>query len=258
MYGYIYKTTNLFNGKIYVGQHRAKKFNPNYYGSGVRFSNVFEKYGKDSFTCEVLEWCETEDELNEKEIYWISKLNSTDKSIGYNLMSGGYKIRGIEHSEETKEKISKAKTGITPNRDSWIPTEETKQKISNTLKEFYKTHDNPRKGVHLSDETKEKLRQVNLGKTYSEEVKDKHRNRPAWNKGIPMTEEAKQHLREVNTGKIVKRRTVGQYDMSNNLISTFISCADASRKTGVNRTRITKCCLGYIKSANGYKWKYLD
>ena len=256
MYGYIYKTTNLYNGKIYVGQHRAKKFNPNYYGSGVRFSNVFNKYGKDSFTCEVLDWCETEDELNEKEIYWIEKLNSTDRSIGYNLMSGGYKVRGIEHSEETKEKISKAKTGITPNRDTWIPTEETKYKISKSLKEYYKTHNNPKKGTHLSEETKEKLRQANLGKTYSEEVKAKHKL-PAWNKGIPMTEEAKQHLREINTGRIIKRRIVGQYS-NDKLIATFISCTDASRKTGVNRVRITKCCLGYIKSAGGYIWKYLS
>lgn len=258
MYGYIYKTTNLFNGKIYIGQHKSNVFDENYYGSGVRFTNVFNKYGKDNFICELLEECNSEDELNAQEQYWIEHFNSTDRSIGYNLMSGGYKVRGAKHSEETKKKISISKTGQHPNRDYSCISDETKQKISNTLKEYFKTHDNPRKGVHLSEKTKEKLRRANLGKKYSEATKEKHRNRPAWNKGISMTEEAKQHLREVNTGKIVARRTVGQFNLDGTLINTYISCADASRKTGIQRPQITKCCLGYRKSASNYIWKYLD
>lgn len=199
MYGYIYKTTNLYNGKIYVGQHKSDKFDTNYYGSGVRFSNVFNKYGADNFKCELLEVCETEQELNTKEQYWIEKLNATDRSVGYNLMSGGYKVRGAHHSDETKLKISKSKMGKSPNRE-YNMTDETKGKISITLKEYYKTHDNPRKGVTLSEETKKKLREANLGKKYSQETRDKHK-RPAWNKGIAMSEDAKNHLRNLYLGK---------------------------------------------------------
>lgn len=37
MYGYIYKTTNLINGKIYIGQKKSEKFlGINYLGSGKR------------------------------------------------------------------------------------------------------------------------------------------------------------------------------------------------------------------------------
>ena len=258
MYGYVYKTTNLINGKIYIGQHHSEIFDENYYGSGVRFTNVFNKYGKDNFICELLEECSSEDELNEREQYWIEHFNATDRNIGYNLMSGGYKVRGIKHSEETKQKISISKTGQHPNRNYTKISDETKLKISSTLKEYFKTHDNPRRGVHLSDVTKEKLRKANLGKKYSETTKAKHRNRPAWNKGVPMAEDAKQHLREINTGKIIARRTVGQFNMENVLLNTYISCTDASRKTGVPRTQITKCCLGHRKSASNYIWKYLD
>lgn len=177
MYGYIYKTTNLFNGKIYVGQKRAKQFDSHYYGSGVRITNLIKKYGIKNFTCELIEECASENELNTRECYWIKTLNATDRNIGYNLSSGGYKTRGMRHADSTKEQI--------------------RQKI----KEYYKTHDNAKKGTHLSEETKMKLRQANIGKTYSEEVKQKHRGKPAWNKGIPMTEEAKKHLSEVNKGK---------------------------------------------------------
>ena len=205
MYGYIYKTTNLINGKIYIGQHKAEKFDTNYYGSGKIILYALNKYGKENFKCELIEWCDTQSTTNKRECYWIKFYNSRDRNIGYNVTRGGDGCRIDHHTQTTKDKISKSRTGIIPNRE-YIITDETKEKISDTLKEYYKTHDNPRKGVHLSESTKEKLRQANLGKTYSEEVRAKHR-RPAWNKGIPMTKEAKKHLSELYKDKPSKMST---------------------------------------------------
>ena len=34
MYGYIYETTNLINGKKYIGKKASTKFLEDYYGSG--------------------------------------------------------------------------------------------------------------------------------------------------------------------------------------------------------------------------------
>jgi hypothetical protein len=42
MTGYIYKTTNLKNGKIYVGQ-RSRIFNPKYLGSGMLIKRAIVK-----------------------------------------------------------------------------------------------------------------------------------------------------------------------------------------------------------------------
>ena len=207
MYGYIYKTTNLITGKIYVGQKRASTFDTNYYGSGVRITNLLNKFGKEDFEIELLEECQSEQELNEREIYWIKTLNATDRNVGYNLMDGGYKVRGTHHSLETKKKISKSKTGKHPNRDYTNISQDTKNKISNTLKKYYETHDNPRKGVHLSDETKQKLRKANLGKKYSEETCAKHRGKPAWNRGVSPSEETKEKLRQANLGKRYSEET---------------------------------------------------
>lgn len=44
------------------------------------------------------------------------------------------------------------------------------------------------------------------------------------------------------------------------IIAEFYGCADASRKTGISKTRITSCCLKYYgcKSAGGFQWKYKE
>lgn len=81
----VYKTTNLLNGKIYVG--KDEKNNPNYLGSGKILKLAVKKYGLENFQKEILEYCETKEELNKKEIYWIDKLSAT--THGYNIAEGG-------------------------------------------------------------------------------------------------------------------------------------------------------------------------
>jgi hypothetical protein len=83
----IYKTTNLINGKIYIGQDT--KDNPEYIGSGLLLERAVKKYGKKNFKKEILEVCRTQKDLDDKEIFWIAKLNSVDKKIGYNISPGG-------------------------------------------------------------------------------------------------------------------------------------------------------------------------
>lgn len=92
MYGYIYKTTNLKNGKIYIGQHKSPIFDTSYYGSGVWFKKVFFANGRENFQCEILEECNSLDDLNIREAYWIEKFQSRNPDIGYNLAKGGEQI----------------------------------------------------------------------------------------------------------------------------------------------------------------------
>jgi hypothetical protein len=47
-YGYIYKTTNLINGKIYIGQHKGC-LSSHYIGSGKLIRWAINKYGKRNF-----------------------------------------------------------------------------------------------------------------------------------------------------------------------------------------------------------------
>lgn len=89
MFGYIYKTTNNLNGKIYIGKKHSTIFDPTYLGSGIIVNESIAKNGKENFTVELIEWCESIDELNEREKFWISALKSQDPSIGYNIAPGG-------------------------------------------------------------------------------------------------------------------------------------------------------------------------
>ena len=92
MYGYIYKRVNKFNGKTYVGQHRyiseEVKLDEKYRGSGTYLVRAIDKYGDDAFTYELIDTAENAEELNQKECYWIKKLNTIVPN-GYNVCYGG-------------------------------------------------------------------------------------------------------------------------------------------------------------------------
>lgn len=108
MYGYIYKTTNLINNKIYVGQHISPSFDPKYLGSGIKVKAAFKKYGKSKFKCEVLEECQSLDELNQREAYWIDYWKSCNPHVGYNIKPGG---NNAPWSEDVKRRIGEGNRG---------------------------------------------------------------------------------------------------------------------------------------------------
>ena len=84
----IYKTTNLINGKIYIGQD--SKISPTYFGSGTFYKKAEAKHGKENFIKEILEdGIDSYEELDDREIYWIAFYNATERSIGYNVHPGG-------------------------------------------------------------------------------------------------------------------------------------------------------------------------
>ena len=153
--GYVYLTTNLVNGKQYVGQHLHDGFDVKYKGSGHYIKKAFDKYGWDNFDCKVICWCSTQTQLDEAEDNYI-KLLGTMYPNGYNLKGGG--SHGKTH-KETRKKLSEANKGK-------HQTKETKQKISETLSKVLKGH-------KVSEETRKKLSEANKGKHHSEETRKK-------------------------------------------------------------------------------------
>jgi len=171
MYGYIYLTTNLINNKKYVGKHKSEVFTESYKGSGTYLNNAIAKYGWDNFKVELIKECYSEEDLNNSEIEEIAKRDAVNSSDYYNLTLGGfggfdfinqnrdkfytgrnmhginnpnYNHRGYKLSEETRNKMSLVRKGVSPSKESIIKrseslkghktTEETKHKISESHK----------------------------------------------------------------------------------------------------------------------------
>lgn len=111
----VYLATNLINGKQYIGYttktlperikthvYKSKcKLNKHYF---YLFKQALRKYGTDNFKWEILEECSTKEECCKKEIFYISKYNTIAPS-GYNLTEGG---NGGIQSDDTKLKISES------------------------------------------------------------------------------------------------------------------------------------------------------
>lgn len=106
----IYKSTNKINGKEYIGQtvnslekrissHKASK-------KETYFSHALKKYGNENFEWEVLKECNSKEELDKMEIFYIKELN-TFKPNGYNLTLGGDAgTLGWKPTIENKKNIS--------------------------------------------------------------------------------------------------------------------------------------------------------
>lgn len=109
MYGFIYETTNLINGKKYIGKKQYTENWKNYLGSGILLKKAIDKYGKENFIKVILCECENIEELNKKEIFFIDLYNATSNPLYYNLAEGGdggkTTENGILHPKSNKKLI---------------------------------------------------------------------------------------------------------------------------------------------------------
>ena len=83
----IYITTNLINGKKYIGKDETN--NPKYLGSGLELKHAIKKYGRENFIKETLAVCNNRIELNILEEYYIKYYNAQLSSLFYNIAPGG-------------------------------------------------------------------------------------------------------------------------------------------------------------------------
>jgi group I intron endonuclease len=116
--GIIYAYRNKINGKMYIGktcqneelrkaQHKNSKKNDH-------FHNAIRFHGFDNFEYFVIkDNIETEEDLNKLEMFYIKQYETfTDKMKGYNSTAGGEGSVGHKPTKETRELMSKARTGL--------------------------------------------------------------------------------------------------------------------------------------------------
>lgn len=64
-------------------------------------------------------------------------------------------------------------------------------------------------------------------------------------------------LEKITPKTDLRIKALNQYSLSQEFIITFKSASEASRKTGISKSCITKCCRGERKSSGGFIWNYL-
>ena len=86
---YVYKTTNLVNGKIYIGYHVSDDIeNDRYLGSGDKLKLAIKKYGKHNFVREILFELSSFQEMIDKEMEIVNE-EFLKRDDVYNVVRGG-------------------------------------------------------------------------------------------------------------------------------------------------------------------------
>jgi hypothetical protein len=204
-YGYVYKTVNLLNGKIYIGRRKGP-FDRSYHGSGIHLLRAVKLHGPQNFLTEVLSWAADLNQLCALEVQHIRAFRQNlPTDMLYNIADGGIGGNtGHRASEETRRLMSDAHRGAKNHMYGVRMTgrmspmfgrkhsDEAKKKMGESHRKIFgSAHGNF--GKVRSAETREKISLSKKGKTHV---------------GVPHSEETKKILRE--------KRIAGNYTGSRN------------------------------------------
>lgn len=225
----IYCHTHIESGRRYVGLTKLtmmKRWNRHVYdskskkGKGcVRFWNAIRKYGKDSFSHEVLETCKILEVANLAEESWISFFDSTNPEKGFNLMSSNnysphpvsyvWDRPGFREGASLRSKEVWGRPGFREEQSSIMKsvksTNDSKQRSSSASKKLWS---DPNFRSDMSDMLKkkysdpvirEKISSSLCGRALSPEHCQKLGDR---GRGKPLTEEHRKKISSSTTGRV--------------------------------------------------------
>lgn len=258
-YGYIYIITNNLDGRSYVGQHCAQKFDSGYWGSGDAISAAIKKYGQSNFTRGVLVWVASKAEADTEEIYWIDLLD-TFHGDGYNLTPGGggcgsgpdnhaygkpSPLRGTPLSAEHKAAISAFFKGR-PFSD------EHRKNLSLARQSWERTHT-------YSEEYRQKCSERNKGEN-NPMYGRRGENSPIYGRKLSL-----EHRQKISnwarTHPSSTARILYQYDLQGNFVREYPSIKSAyDTPEKYEATTLRKCCKfqrgeRYVPYKGSY-WSY--
>lgn len=218
----IYETVNAINGKKYIG--KDSKNNPKYLGSGKYLKLAIKKYGKENFNKNILQYCNSLDELNQAEVEWIVKLNCKNSVDYYNVIDT-----------------------VTPCRKGRPLSKEHRQKISNS-----------HKGKKHSTETRRKLSLIKKGKKRGKYSVEHRAAISEGQKGRKISDITRKKISNTKKGKpqIHLRKPIIQIEIkTGKIVNKFKKIVDV-KKLGFNSYAVQNCLKGTTKTSGGYIWKY--
>ena len=278
--GFIYKITNEVNGKLYIGKTSfsvKKRFKRHLYEAkrgklDYPLYKAMEKYGYDNFTITTIEEIPDE-ELSEREIYWINFYNTYIKNgKGYNCTLGGEGNKiiseeevnalwnegyGVQYISNVLKHDRSAIRSILKNNDNYSTEESNKR--GDSFQSYYRfkpvsRYDVDGKYIDTFRNMKEAERQTQISE-----------------KSIYLGVHKKQLLvggfqwrfcddkppSDISQEKKYNTNPVIQIDKdTNEIINTYKNAAEARKITDISDAQIRKVCQGKGYTAGGYKWKY--
>jgi group I intron endonuclease len=264
----IYKITNLINKKVYIGQTTgsiktrwAVHLRDSKIQKNNKFYNAIKKYGQENFKIDIIENdIDTHEVLNQRERYWIKYYDSYKN--GYNSTFGGEE--SPMKNKEVCKKVSEALKGKPKTINPLKKSQKGKKGTPHT--EAHKKYISEKlKNRSISEETRIKLRNANLGKKQSNETILK---RSIAMKGKKFTEEHKKKISDslkINGYKATgsenpRSKKVAQINVeTNEIVRIFESASLAQEAMSKNKTGglIIRLLNGKGKTAYGFKWKYI-
>ena len=265
------------NGKRYIGitQNYDKRWrNGLGYWKNKYFYNAIKKYGWDNFKHEIIAKDLSLHDAEIMEIELISKYNSNNRQFGYNHAEGGKINRGYKLNNETRKRLSESHKGIVSANKGKPLSKEHNLKLQEGRKEYYKKNKfiSPMKGKQHSEETKRKisksLKEKNIGSNnywYGKHFSNEHKNKISKAlSGRKFSEKHKAHLSKALSGKTFsdehisnlitshksQNKKIVQKSLNNEIIKVWDSIGEASRELNIQRYNISRCL---IRNANDDK-----
>lgn len=238
----IYQITNLINGMIYIGCHSTTNLSDKYMGSGRSLKNAIKNEGISNFKKEILFIYNTSEEMMEKEAELVNAefIRRTDV---YNIAIGGHLtgFLGGNHTDESRQKMMGKINAVDVDGNTIKVSTDDPRLISGELRPFsagmvsvkdsdgntmrvHKT--DPRylsgelvgvkKGSTISDDHKLILSQCGLGRTHTDESKEKiskgntgkkrtpeqNKRNSEYQRGKTIPQDVRDKIRNSNLGKV--------------------------------------------------------
>ena len=272
-YNCIYLYVNNVNNKKYVG--KAKDFKArlkeHLRRNDIAIDKALNKYGMNSFSFYIIEHGIPDNEISEKEKYYIEYYKSnTQYGQGYNVAEGGSGGNtqlgwSDKRKEEFKHRMSKVTKGNKNGNYGKTFSEEYRRKLSEAHLGQKVGSSHPLARAVLQYDL-----QGNLVKEWVciKEASDFYgidhsaivnncngRSKTCVNSIWKYKDGETQMKIEVSINH-ASCKAVGQYTKDGVLVAIYESIKEAELKTGA--THVGSCCNGKRKTAKGFIWRYID
>lgn len=254
--GYIY-CLSFPNEKKYIGQtikqwKQRWKRHKSSHSCCKALHSAIEKYGYESIDFQILEYCKTKEELNDRESYYIAEFNTIAPN-GYNLKT---KDTRVVYSLETRKKMSMSHRkryadNINNNNKSVkerkrINNRERKRKEKNMLFYYYD------EGINVFPI----LSQI---KCLSLHLKlEKYLNSINQRQNWKNDEYRKKYID--NFKKIIRQKNVKKvyFVEMNQVFSCAGEIVEKFPEYKFNKSKICSCCLNLQENHKGFHFRYLE